>query len=221
MVQVPARQVIAHPSQYSVDLKAVQQDHKGVVGVEGGPQGQQAGHEEREPQQVQHLVPAGGGGEPGQQRLDEIQAHQGVQRPEVKIGVPPGGGQQGGADPAPAQRPAAQQMGRHCIGRPPEHQHTEGRQDPPQQSAGQPAPAAALQSGHPPQEEQDGDGPAGQPFIDGKDLPRPTGGRDQLLGALGQEQHQGRKNGKDPEKSGPAAAVSAGHQSFTGTISIQ
>ena len=221
VVQVPARQVVAHPSQHSVDLKAVQQDHQGMVGVEGGPQRQQAGRQKREPQQVQRLAPAGGGGEPGQQRLDEVQAHQRVQRPEMKIGVSPGGGQQGGAEPAPAQRAVPQQMGRRRVHRSPEHQHTEGGQGPPQQSAGQPAPAAPLQGGHPPQKEQGGHGPAGQPLIDGEDLPRPAGWGDQLLSALGQEQHQGRKNGKDPEKPGPAAAVSAGHQSFTGTISIQ
>ena len=98
-------------------------------------------------------------------RVDQIQPDKGVEHPQVKVGVSLGGGHQGGPHPAPGQEAAPQQMGHHGVYRPPEHQQAEGGQRQPQQ-AGRYLGAALLQSEHPPQHEQGGDGPAGESLVD-------------------------------------------------------
>ena len=76
--QIPPGQVVAHIAQHHVDLEPLQQDGEHPVGVEGGPQGQHAGKEEGQAQDVQNLPPAGRRGEPLEQGVDQIQADEGI-----------------------------------------------------------------------------------------------------------------------------------------------
>ena len=139
----------------------------------------------------------------------------------MEIGVPLGRRHQGGPDAPQGEGPAPQQVGHHGVQSPPEHQHAESGEGQGQQSSAQGGFISPLQGVHPPYHEQGGDRPAGEPLIDGQHLPVSAGDGHQLLAALGQQEHQGRKYGKDPEKSGPAAVSFPRHQFFSGTISIQ
>ena len=192
-----------------------------AVREEGRPQGEQVGKQEAQPQEIARLPPAGGGGEPVEHRVDQVQADQGVEYPQVEVGVPLRGGRQGGPHPRRGQGPPRQQIGHRRVHRPPEHQQTEGGQGQPQQAGGDPG-LAPLQGEHPPQHEQGGDGPAGQALIDLQHLPVPGGHPRQLLSPLGQKEDDGAQHGEQPEEPRPPQIpISPGHHFFSGTISIQ
>ena len=97
-----------------MDLEPLQQGTHHPLRVEGRPGRQQAGKEEAQEEKIQHLPPAGRGGEPAQHRVYQIQAEQRVEDPQVEIDIPQGGGPQGTQDAGPAHRPAAQQMTSTC-----------------------------------------------------------------------------------------------------------
>ena len=124
--QIPPGQVVAHIAQHHVDLEALQQDGERLIGVEGGPHGQRTGKEESQAQDVQNLPPAGRRGEPLNQGVDQVQADEGIQNPQMEIGVPLGRRHQGGPDAPQGEGPAPQQLGHHGVQAPPEHQHAEG-----------------------------------------------------------------------------------------------
>ena len=88
MPQIPSGQIVAHVAQYHVDLEPLQQDGKHLVWVEGSPQGQHTGKEKGQAQDVQDLPPAGRSGEPLEQGVDQIEPDEGVQDPQVEVGIP-------------------------------------------------------------------------------------------------------------------------------------
>ena len=206
-----------------MDLEPVQQAGEDAVRPEGGPHGEEGGKQKAQSQQVADLPLAGRGGEPVEDGMDQVQPNEGVEDPQVKVGVPPYRRQQQVRQPGQGEAAAlSRQEGRDDgIDHPPEDQQAEGGQDQPGEGGGHLG-LALLQGRHAPKHKQGGNSPQGQPLIDGQHLPSARARRCQLLPLPGQQEHDGAQHRKNPEKTGPThVTISLGHQGFSGTISIQ